>query len=557
MHDTVNGPSDAATFIEAVRLIRHHAPTWVLGIEEQGSARSLAQGTAALAKQIPQVLPVALGLAQWAWQRHPLDQILTKHLAKLDPAPKPARSLALALDGRLERPGSDLAKDATAMDELLDAGKAALVTRHLLPRLLEPAHAPAWLALTWDRLLRIGSADLPLSMLEAANLDTHLEPLRARLKAEWAMLYLSPKEAMPLVESLEQDIFGLWKSYALAELALLSGDKETGLARLEKLWKRMSWHPQLTLKLHALLHPDTPTTSNLSNVAVLLYSWNKADLLESTLAALAKTDLLSAKIFVLDNGSTDRLPQVVRQAKALFPQGAFESVTLPINVGAPAARNWLLSLPAVRKAKWVAFLDDDVELPANWLTHLVSAAEANDEPDVVGCCVTSAAKPRTVQSADYHLLPPRNGPKTFEDYQENILVFDNCANDFDLGLFSYSRPGTSVSGCCHLLSMASVEQCGDFDIRFTPTQFDDLERDLRLGREGLRIHYAGNLNIRHIQHSSLAKAQSLKSIGHVFGNKIKLEGKYSQAEVQELSAGMATRLESDLARKEDGLLKSL
>ncbi len=554
MHDTANGPSspDAAAFIHAARLIRHHAPTWVLGIEEQGSARSLAQGTAALAKQIPQVLPVALGLAQWAWQRRPLDQVLNAHLAKLDPAPKSARSMALA--GRLERPGSDLAKDATVIDELLDAGKATLVARHLLPRLRDPAHALAWLALAWDRLLRMGSSDLPLSMLEAATLDTPLEPLCARLKAEWAMLYLSPKEAMPLVKSLDQEIFGLWKSYALAELTLLSGNKEAGLAQLEKLWRSMAWHPQLTLKLHALLHPDTPTSSDFSDVAVLLYSWNKADLLESTLAALAKTDLRSAKIFVLDNGSTDRLPQVIRQAKALFPQGAFESVTLPINVGAPAARNWLLSLPDVQKAKWAAFLDDDVELPTNWLNHLVSAAEAHDA-DVVGCCITSATKPRTVQSADYHLLPPRDGPKTFEDYQENILVFDNCANDFDLGLFSYSRPATSVSGCCHLLSLASVEQCGDFDICFTPTQFDDLERDLRLGRKGLRIHYAGNLSIGHIQHSSLAKAQSLKSIGHVFGNKIKLEGKYSQAEVQKLSAGMTARLEADLEEKENKLLE--
>jgi GT2 family glycosyltransferase len=224
-----------------------------------------------------------------------------------------------------------------------------------------------------------------------------------------------------------------------------------------------------------------------------------------------------------------------------------------VNVGAPAARNWLLSLPEVQAMQWAAFLDDDVRIPPHWLTHLRAAAHAS-KADVTGCRITSADTPKTVQSADYHLLPPNDAVKTFVDYPEKIMVFDNCANGFDQGLFSYARPATSVSGCCHLLSMESVRRHGDFDIRFTPTQFDDLERDLRLGCAGMNIFYAGDLAIDHIQHSSLAKSQSLQSIGHIFGNKIKLEGKYDLDQISSLQKRVSKRLEADLACAEEELL---
>ncbi|MBU1247971.1 MAG: glycosyltransferase family 2 protein, partial [Proteobacteria bacterium] len=554
MHDTSTTANiSASVFVRAARALRPHAPTWALGIEQHASIRALTKGSAVLAVTTPAVGPLAQGLARWAFLRRPLDPALTGHLAGLEDAHLPSRNLAAAMNGRLDAP-----EEAEAMNELLDAGEAAMTARHLLSRLHQPDQALGWLALGWDRLLRMGNADLPRSLLEATALGDDLAPLVARLRAEWAALYLDPADALPQVEQLDPDLFGPWRDYLLAELALRCGDTERATAGLTELWKTMAWHPQLTLKLHALLHPTLTTTSDFSDVAVLLYSWNKAELLSATLQAVAASDLRQARVFVLDNGSTDHMTEVIGQAKQLFPEGHFHSLTLPVNLGAPAARNWLLSLPEVRASRWAAFLDDDVELPGHWLVQLVSEAERaeleGNPVDVVGCRVTSARRPHTVQSADYHLLPPNDSVKTFVDFAEKIMVFDNASNDFDLGLFGYCRPATSVSGCCHLLSLAGVERCGTFDIRFSPTQFDDLERDIRLGVAGLNVHYAGNLTIRHIQHSSLAKAQSLQAVAHVFGNKIKLEGKYTMDEIRALSGRMLNRMNEDLSRKEDDLL---
>jgi GT2 family glycosyltransferase len=534
-------------------------------MEEPGSGPALASGLLGLAGREPALAPISAALADWAFQRRPLRPEQASAAAANPGPPPPRRALAAALAPLLAPPEDARERDARqAMRELLDAGEAGLAARHLLPRLRTPA-GPAWLALAWEGLLRLGSAELPQGMLEATPLPGPLAPLAQRLKAEWAALYLPTESALREVELVCPEHFGSWREYLLAELELRLGQAR-GRERLARLWRAMPWHPQLTLKLHTLGRPAPATPSDFSGVAVLLYSWNKAELLERTLEDLLRSDLRRACVRFLDNGSTDAMPEVAARMAPRFGldergEPRFRAVRLPVNVGAPAARNWLLSLPEVRARRWAAFLDDDVELPGHWLEALVSSAEererAGEPVDVVGCRITSATPPRTVQSADYHLLPPNDSVKTFVNYPEKIMVNENCANDFDLGLFSYDRPATSVSGCCHLLSIAGVERAGAFDIRFSPTQFDDLERDLRLGVAGLRVHYAGSLAIRHMQHSSLARAQSLTSIGHVFGNKIKLEGKYSLEEIRGLQQAMHRRLEADLRAREEELLATL
>ena len=149
---------------------------------------------------------------------------------------------------------------------------------------------------------------------------------------------------------------------------------------------------------------------------------------------------------------------------------SFTPLRLTVNVGAPAARNWLLSLPETKAAQWTVFLDDDVELPTDWLTRLLSAGEAakasGSSVGAVGCRITEARPPFGLQSADYHLFFPQ--PQGGEPDAPRIGVFDNCAGQLDAGLFAYARPCLSVSGCCHAISHEALDKAGAFDVRFTP-----------------------------------------------------------------------------------------
>lgn len=38
-------------------------------------------------------------------------------------------------------------------------------------------------------------------------------------------------------------------------------------------------------------------------------------------------------------------------------------INVPVNIGAPAARNWLMKLSDVKACDWAIYLDDDILLP--------------------------------------------------------------------------------------------------------------------------------------------------------------------------------------------------
>jgi len=525
--------------------LRAALPQWAMGLEEPGLSRYLA--LKALGSGDADLAACGAGLALWSWQRAPLDRQRTELLAQTLGA-TPAGRFAAALLPRLQN-----GPDPDEVAALVAAGEVPLLLRVLLPRLRDAGQGLAWLAPAWDGLLRLGSADLALAALDACAWPQTLAPLRARLAAEAHFLYAAPEQALAGLagaDAMDQSLFGAFAGYLRAELLLRLGQAQAGRGELAALFAALPWHTHLGLKLHDLAFPPpvAPPTDS-ARAAILVYSWNKATLVRQTLESLARTDFGQARILALDNGSSDGTGDVMEAAAGLFPAGAMRTLRLPVNIGAPAARNWLISQPEVQAAEFAVFLDDDVLLPERWLLRLLGAAQSRPEAGAAGCRIVSATPPPCLQSADYQLFAPTGQPRTFRDLPEHVNVFDNCAGALDFGLFTYARPAVHVSGCCHALRVAVLRELGGFDIRFSPTQFDDLDRDLRSACAGRPAVYAGDVAIAHVQHSSLAKAKGPAAMGQVFGNKIKLEGKHGR---EEIDAAFRVGLESlwaDLAGK--------
>ncbi len=496
-------------------------PQWAMGLEEPGLARYLA--LTALGSGDADLAASGAGLALWSWQRAPLDRQRAEVVSHALPA-TPAGAFANALLPRLQG-----GPDVDEMGALLAAGDMALILRILLPRLRDEASGLAWLAPAWDGLLRQGSADLPLAALEACAWPAELLPLRARLRAEAEFLYSPADKALAALEGMDGPLFGGFASLLRAELLLRLGEAQAGQAELAALFSALPWHTHLGLKLHDLLAPPpVAAPEDTARAVILVYSWNKAALTRQTLESLAKTDYGRARILALDNGSTDGTGDVMEACAGLFPAAALRVIRLPVNVGAPAARNWLIAQPEVQEAEFAVFLDDDVLLPERWLGRLLGEALARPEVGAAGCRIVSATPPPCLQSADYQLFAPSGREGTILGLPEHVNIYDNCAGALDFGLFSYARPAVHVSGCCHALRTEVLRELGGFDIRFSPTQFDDLDRDLRSAVAGRPAVYAGDVAIAHVQHSSLAKAKGPAAMGQVFGNKVKLEGKHAR-----------------------------
>lgn len=528
----------------------HALPLWPLGLEEPGLARHLA--ARALTSGDADLAACGFGLALWGWQRAPLERARAELLVQAAQAVSPqppvgrfAQSLLAGLDAW--SPGPEEADELAA---LLASGQSALIVRTLLPLVRQPVRGFGWLAAAWDGLLRLGAPELARAVLDSSPWSAELQPLRARLVAEVDFLYSPPEVCLGTLGCVNADLFGLWADYLRAELLLRQGESELGQAALAQVFAALPWHTHLGLKLHTLAAPRPVAQARATESAVILvYSWNKAQLTRQTLESLARTDYGSARVLCLNNGSTDGTGEVMEACASLFPAGGLRVIHLPVNVGAPAARNWLLAQPEVRTAEWAVFLDDDVLLPPAWLRRLLGAGMAEPTCSAAGCRIVSATPPPCLQSADYQLFLPDGQPKTFRDLPENIVVFDNCSGALDAGLFTYARPATHVSGCCHALRVSVLAELGGFDIRFSPTQFDDLDRDLRSAVAGRPAVYAGDVAVEHVQHSSLAKAKGPAAMGQVLGNKIKLEGKYTQQEIDGAARRGLQALRADMLRK--------
>lgn len=534
-------------------------PLWKIG-SEGALAQQLIHMASELAGEDTNALKFLAGLMDWSWQKSPLDSTLLGPYLALDRAahhlPPATRAVAKAL--RTSTPGPD-AIDTNIWNELHTAPEADL--RRIVVNHASSAAGPMYLAAAFDRLLDAGIwEDAHALLTEFSSLPG---PVQTRYEAEWAFHALDPAESLPYLKAVDPAIFGLWRGYRLARLTLLQGGRDEAREAFGELWREMPWHVNLTLLLHDMIEPPPTPDSNdrdaVGRSCVLLYSWNKADVLDTALTRLRETDLAGARVIVLDNGSTDATPDVLRKHQTDWPgnrEHRFLIETLPVNVGAPAARNWLLSKTELRDAAAVAFLDDDA-LPESdsWLLDLMATLRRYPGHGAVGGRVTDHTPPYRCQAADFHLHPADGFPSQFPDFEENIHPADMGLGQREMGFFEYSRQCSHVTGCCHLIPRESLDAVGFFDIRFNPTQFDDLERDLRSCAAGFPARYCGHVGVRHMQHSSLAQATDPAKAAHIRGNKIKLEGLFAKDTVRKIVSRDQQAMRDDLLSKLARLIK--
>lgn len=364
------------------------------------------------------------------------------------------------------------------------------------------------------------------------------------------------------------------------------------------LWRQVlaarPWQVHLALNLHDALqgydHPIAPAPGDLGNPignsTVLLYSWNKAPWLHKTLQALEASLPDIRQVICLDNGSNDNTADCLRGWQERW-DARLKVISLPVNVGAAAARNWLAALPEVREAPFAAYVDDDVCLPADWLRHLARAVQVQPQAQAWGCRIqdvppnvppnvpqnvlgTDAPFP-VIQSGPLHLtlgfapapgvpaLPGQvHGPEAesadmafspLRAHAEPFSVTTLPPDCPDRGQWNYLRPCASVTGCCHLFRSDNLQK-NPFALTLSPSQYDDLEHDLRALREGQLACYTGFCAGLHAKKSGqAASGLSPAAFGSALGNKYKLHGLFDAESLHAMAQHECAVLEQDLLDK--------
>ncbi|QGY38728.1 glycosyltransferase [Pseudodesulfovibrio cashew] len=346
-----------------------------------------------------------------------------------------------------------------------------------------------------------------------------------------AAMYIQCLDVLPL-PVIEERLASAW---------FRSGSEDRARALLAKCAADRPWNVSLRLRLRDLkLGGPSRTTMPEGRIMVLAYSWNKADDLAATLDSLYESDLgESVAVRVLDNGSTDHTPEVLARFADRFGRERVETIVLPVNAGAPAARNWLMNLPEVCEAEYAAYIDDDIFLPRDWLGRLGEAAKRYPDAVVWGCKVVDHSGPARVQCGEHNLTPDA-------EERKETLMSTLMLQDGDFGQADYIRPCASVTGCVHLFRAERLLAGGGFDLRFSPTQYDDLERDLRMVLGGGYAVYTGHLAIPHKRRSGGMSEAGRPESANASANLYKLMAKYSPAEFEAMAAHMDRVLFEDL-----------
>ena len=100
-------------------------------------------------------------------------------------------------------------------------------------------------------------------------------------------------------------------------------------------------------------------------VTAIIPTWNRRELLENLLASLARQTHAASEILVIDNGSSDGSAESARCAGArVIAMGENAGFSRAVNRGIRECRT-----------EWLAVINNDVELDADWLARLLDGAE--------------------------------------------------------------------------------------------------------------------------------------------------------------------------------------
>lgn len=159
----------------------------------------------------------------------------------------------------------------------------------------------------------------------------------------------------------------------------------------------------------------------IDSLTVLICTYNRARLLEETLASLARTrrpDECVVDILVVDNNSSDDTPDVVRRAAARGPWPVRYAIERA--QGKSFALNRGLSLT---KADVLALTDDDVLPAEDWLVRIVNQFRSRDIVFVFGKVLPRWQVPPPPEMLT---TPARDiwGPLALIDYGDDLTVYD-------------------------------------------------------------------------------------------------------------------------------------
>lgn len=226
-------------------------------------------------------------------------------------------------------------------------------------------------------------------------------------------------------------------------------------------------------------------------VSVIVVMYNQAGLSRLCLQALAASTGIAFETLLVDNGSSDRIPQLLARVDGatLLRPGQNLGFLRAVNLAAAQARGRHLLL-----------LNNDALVEPQTLARAVARLDADAGADAVG------------------------GPILLWDgrLQEagSIVWRDGSCQGYGRGddpqrpAYGFRRDVDYCSGACLLLRRIAFERLGGFDDAYAPAYYEETDFCVRLWQQGRRVVYDPAVRVRHFEFASeVAAGQAIELQG--------------------------------------------
>ena len=236
-------------------------------------------------------------------------------------------------------------------------------------------------------------------------------------------------------------------------------------------------------------------TTQAPRVSIIIVTWNGLHLLKQCLPSVVATDYPNLEIIIADNASTDGTETWVRKH---YP--SIRVIRHPENLGFSAGNN-----RAIEQAtgKYIVLLNNDVEVPSNWLWPLVQAMEADP--------LIGAAQPKFLQFEKRNWFEYSGAAGGYMDkygypFNRGRLFF---TVEKDIGQYDTSTNIFWATGAAMMLRKSALDQVGLLDEIFY-LHMEEIDLCWRLQRAGYRIRSVPTSQIYHIGGASLPRTNAQK-----------------------------------------------
>lgn len=249
------------------------------------------------------------------------------------------------------------------------------------------------------------------------------------------------------------------------------------------------------------------------DIAFVILTWNSAACIERCLAAItqaaASLDVLTC---VIDNGSSDETPAILRRAAEQMPELSLELIALPENCGTTISRN--LGIRRVAdQARYLCILDSDAFITEAALRDMMRVLEGDPSAGIVG---------PMLQSEDGTVQNSGRAVPTLTLKLLKVLPIASLRRHGEQMEEIEKPPGAVVPvgylmSACWLMKSSLVREIGFLDehIFYAP---EDVEYCLRAWTHGRRVLYDGRVAITHVwQRLSRRKLLSRHNWEHLKG----------------------------------------